>query len=65
MKKDKSVSISFFPPTEFACARRTDFNFSSHYPPKANANFSLNAEGVSECDVLMSFARTFFETNES
>ena len=48
--RDKSVSISFCPPTEFACARRADFNFSPHYSPKANANFSLNAEGVSLCD---------------
>ena len=48
--RDKSVSISFCPPTEFACARRADFISTSHITPKASADFSLAPDAVSFCD---------------
>ena len=48
--RDKSVSISFCPPTEFACARRADFILAHPSPPKARPHFSLTPEQVSFCD---------------
>ena len=48
--RDKSVSISFCPPTEFACARRADFKFSPPCAPSARPHFSLTPDQVSFCD---------------
>ena len=48
--RDKSVSISFCPPTEFSCARRADFKFSPPCAPQAEPDFSLTPDQVSFCD---------------
>ncbi len=47
--REKSVSISFCPPTEFACARRADFKFSPPCAPSARPHFSLTTDQVSFC----------------
>ena len=48
--KDKTINISFCPPSNFARARKQDFNYSLRNTPKASPNFSLNAEGVASCE---------------
>src|SRR3989344_3033926 len=48
--RDKSVSISFCPPIEFACARRADFKFPPPCAPSARPHFSLTPDQVSFCD---------------
>jgi hypothetical protein len=60
MKKE-SVSVSFCPPTEFARARNAEFLLSPYSAPSARPDFALSAEAVSKCDVIVSFARTFFK----
>jgi hypothetical protein len=60
--QDKTISISFCPPSEFARARKTEFISSPYLAPSARAIFSLTPAEVSECDVIVSFARTFFES---
>ena len=49
--KDKTISISFCPPTDFARTRKAEFTFSSHSAPSARPHFSLSAEEVSNCDL--------------
>jgi len=48
--KDKTISISFCPPSIFARARQADFLISPHCAPSARANFLLAPSEVSECD---------------
>ena len=47
--RDKSISISFCPPTEFIYARRADLIFSQSRTPLACSNFSLTTDEVSFC----------------
>ena len=47
---DKTISISFCPPSEFARTRKTEYGFASLYAPTARAGFSLPPDQVSECD---------------
>jgi hypothetical protein len=60
--KDKTISISFCPPSEFARTRKTDFIPSPYSAPSARPDFALPSDQVSECDLIISFARTFFES---
>jgi hypothetical protein len=62
--KDKTISISFCPPSDFARAQKTDSILSPHHAPSARADFSLSEREVSICEVIISFARTFFQTND-
>ena len=48
--KDKTISISFCPPSEFARTRKTDFIPSTYSAPLARAIFSLTNEEVLKCD---------------
>ena len=48
--RDKSVSVSFCPPTEFARARNAEFLLSPYSAPSARPDFALSAEAVSICD---------------
>ena len=48
--KDKTISISFCPPSEFARARKTDFIPSPYSAPSARPDFALTSDQVSECD---------------
>ncbi len=48
--RDKSVSVSFCPPTEFARARNAEFLLSPYSAPSARPDFALSAEAVSNCD---------------
>ena len=48
--KDKTISISFCPPSDFARAQKTDSIFSPYHAPSARADFSLTSAEVSECD---------------
>jgi hypothetical protein len=63
--KDKTINISFCPPTDFARARKADFLSSSHITPKASPNFLLSEREVALCDVILSFARNFFQQGPS
>ena len=48
--KDKTISISFCPPSEFARARKTEFISSPYIAPSARPDFALTSDQVSECD---------------
>ena len=48
--KDKTISISFCPPSEFARARKTDFILSPYSAPSARPDFALTSDQVSNCD---------------
>ena len=60
--KDKTISISFCPPSDFARTHKPDSISSPFIAPSACAIFSLTPAEVSNCDVIVSFARTFFES---
>ena len=47
--RDKSISISFCPPTEFIYTRRANLIFSQPRTPLACSNFSLTTDEVSFC----------------
>ena len=61
---NKSVSVSFCPPTEFARARNAEFLLSPYSAPSARPNLGLSANAVSVCELIIHFARTFFQKNE-
>src|SRR3989338_6015451 len=48
--KDKTISISFCPPSEFARTRKAEFISSPYIAPSARAIFSLTSDQVSICD---------------
>ena len=48
--KDKTISISFCPPSKFARARKTDFILSPYSAPSARPDFALTSDQVSFCD---------------
>src|SRR3989344_6074659 len=63
--KKETIKISFLafrPPSEFARARKTDFIRTPISAPSARPDFVLTSDQVSECDLIISFARTFFES---
>ena len=63
--RDKSVSVSFCPPTEFVFKSKANSDLT---PPRqiiARKRATHFPKRVSFCDVLMNFARTYFEKNES
>ncbi len=49
--KDKTISISFCPPSDFARIRKAKFAFTPHSAPSARPHFSLTTEEVSNCDL--------------
>jgi hypothetical protein len=51
------------PPTEFARARNAEFLLSPYSAPSARPHLGLSKREVSFCDVIVSFARTFFKEN--
>ena len=66
MKKEKSVLVSFLalrPPTEFACSRLACENFRNSDVTIARKRAGCFFDEVSNCDVLLTFARTYFEQN--
>jgi DNA invertase Pin-like site-specific DNA recombinase len=56
--KDKTISISFCPPSQFARTRKLEFVSSAHTAPTALASFSLSNEEVSMCDQQRARVRT-------
>ncbi len=48
--KDKTISISFCPPSDFARAQKTDSILSPYHAPSARAHFGLSKREVSVCD---------------
>ena len=48
--KDKTISISFCPPSDFARAQKTDSIRTPIHAPSARADFSLTSAEVSYCD---------------
>ena len=62
--QDKSVSVSFCPPTEFACARTAGEDFHHPLTTIARQRAGQLFERVSECELIIHFARTFFQKNE-
>ncbi|HAO64638.1 TPA: hypothetical protein DCQ44_01505 [Candidatus Taylorbacteria bacterium] len=61
--KEKTISISFCPPSIFARTRKGEFSPSPYSAPAARDNFVLTPAEVSECDLIVSFARTYFQQN--
>jgi site-specific DNA recombinase len=57
---NKTISISFCPPSIFARTRKADFISSPYITPQASPIFSLDAEGVSFCELILTFARNYF-----
>ena len=51
--KDKTISISFCPPSEFARTRKTEFISSPYIAPSARAHFSLTPAEVSFCELTV------------
>ena len=51
------------PPTEFACSRRACENSRQSSVVTARERADVFFDDVSECDVLLMFARTYFEQN--
>jgi hypothetical protein len=63
-EKRKSVTVSFLSsahPTVFACARRAGEDF--HHPllTLARERAEQFFDKVSDCEILLTFARTYFE----
>lgn len=48
---NKTISISFCPPSDFARIRKAEFLFTPHSAPSARSHFSLTTEEVSNCDL--------------
>jgi site-specific DNA recombinase len=48
--KDKTISISFCPPSDFARAQKTDSILSPYHAPSARGDFFLSEREVSVCD---------------
>src|SRR3990167_5154111 len=48
--KDKTISISFCPPSEFARTRKAEFISSPYIAPSARPDFALTSDQVSICD---------------
>ena len=61
--RDKSVSVSFCPPTEFAFACKTDSDFAHPLLITARKRAGQFSDQVMNCAVLLCFARTYFEQN--
>ena len=60
---DKSVSVSFCPPTEFALARHTLLDSAHSSTTTARKRATDFSNDVSYCGELLTFARTYFENN--
>ena len=48
--KDKTISISFSPPSDFARTQKAEFALSPYFAPSAREKFSLSDSEVSLCD---------------
>jgi len=59
--RDKSVSVSFCPPSEFAFAGKAGISFSHPLLTTARQRAATLFSEVSICDLILTFARTFFE----
>jgi hypothetical protein len=59
--RDKSVSVSFCPPTEFACACKADADFRHPLLATARQRAGQFFDTVSICDDIISHARTHFK----
>ena len=59
--KDKTISISFCPPSNFTRTRKAEFIFSPYIAPSARAYFSLTPAEVLLCDDIIHHARTYFQ----
>jgi hypothetical protein len=59
---NKTISISFCPPSDFARIRKAEFISSPHGALRAPAHFGLSDREVSICDEIITNARTFFES---
>jgi len=64
MKKEKSVAGSFLalrPPSEFAFTGKAGISFSHPLLTTARQRAATLFSEVSICDLILTFARTFFE----
>jgi len=59
--REKSASISFCPPTEFAFAYKTGAEFAHPLTILARKRATIFSGNFRDCGVLLSFARTYFE----
>jgi hypothetical protein len=59
--REKSVSISFCPPTEFAFACKTGAEFAHPLAILARKRATIFSGNFPECGVMLSFARTYYE----
>jgi hypothetical protein len=60
--RDKSVSVSFCPPSEFAFASKAGKPFYHPLTTLARKRATSFFSNVSICDLILTFARTFFES---
>jgi hypothetical protein len=61
--KKETISISFCPPSIFARTRKGKSTLSPYSAPAVRSHFALTPAEVSECDLIVSFARTYFQQN--
>src|SRR3990167_2715084 len=59
--QDKTIPISFCPPSEFARTHKADSILSPFSAPTARGRFGLSEPEVSNCGLILSFALTFFQ----
>lgn len=62
--RDKTISISFCPPSELARARRAQFAAAHSRPASRRGSAALNPAEVLLCDEIIHFARTHFARAE-
>ena len=61
--KDKTISISFCPPSEFVRSHSAHASACARSARLARGIFPLSTDEVSVCDLIISIARTYFEKN--
>ena len=62
--QDKTISISFCPPSDFARIQKAEFARMPRRAPQARGPFALSDEEVSICGVILTYARTHFARTE-
>jgi len=62
--RDKTVFLSFSPPSDFARARLMDFRSERPLPPKAGKILGLSEREVLIGEEILTFALTFFKQKE-
>ena len=62
--QDKSIAITFSPPSEFVSACNAGSDFAHPLLPIARQRASVLSSHFLICDVIVAFARTYFEQKE-